>query len=177
MPNQGISIQVIGDDRGVQRALHALDTALNPVALAVFLGAAVEPWVKKRADTRFAQEGDDVSGPWKPLEQVTQNIRASQGFGAAHPINVRTGELERYITESQGFSNANALGATLTYPNSAPVGELHNKVKVAQAGGRQAGHRDTPARPVLGLGPQDLSFVLLALTAHVQKVGRAAGFR
>lgn len=169
---QGIAIKVSGNATGVQGMLEVLDTALNPVAIAGFLGAVVSPHLQRRAIARFRSEGDSaVGGGWVPLAQATQEIRESQGFGAAHPINRRTGELERFITQNPGHPVPNVLGATLTFPGADPAGELENKVKVAQVGGTQPGMNPTPPRPVLGIDEQDLVFVLTALATHIKSAG------
>lgn len=169
---QGISVQIIGDDSGVQKMLAVLDTALNPVAIAGFLTGVVEPYVHERAEARFADEGDDVVGPWQPLKPATVAIRQAQGYGGAHPINVRTGELESYITEGPGNTLVHPFGATLTMPGQPATGDLADKVRTAQEGDTR-----TVARPVMGLNEQDLAFVLLALARHVGFVGRTLGVK
>ena len=147
--------------------LNGLDTALNPVAIAGFLGAVVDPYLRKRAQARFTSEGDDVVGGWAELKEATQNIRSDLGYGAAHPINKRTGELEDYIVNSPNSLNIHPWGASLTLPGNAPVGELADKVRRAQ----QGDVRQVP-RPVLGMNERDLAFVLLALASNIRKVSR-----
>lgn len=158
----GIGIQIVGTDKGVRMMLDRLDTRLNPVAVAGFLGAEVAPYLKHRAKTRFAQEGDDVTGGWAPLKEATQTIRASQGYGAAHPINKRTGELERYIT-GDANEKIHPWGASLTLPGSAPAGDLVDKLRTAQAGDTRA-----VPRPVLGMNWQDMGAVLFLLADYVE---------
>lgn len=170
MPNPGISISIIGNDAGVQRMLFALDTALNPVAIAGFLGAQVDPWLRQRARARFADEGDDAVGKWAPLKESTQDIRSQLGYGPSHPINVRTQELENYITNGPNRIDVAPWGASLTFPNGNTPGDLKEKVEIAQIGG---GEYNTVPRPVLGLSGADLTFVLGALAEHIQTVGRA----
>jgi hypothetical protein len=158
-------INIIGDDRGVQAVLGHLDSALSPSGIAAFLGGTVQPYIKQRAEGRFRGEGDDVVGNWIPLASATQHIRASQGYGPAHPINRRTGELEDYITGSPSQISIHALGATLTHPGKKPMGELKDKVETAQMG-RQSPR--TPSRPVLGMNMQDMGFVLSALAIYIR---------
>jgi hypothetical protein len=152
--------------------LHVLDTALNPIAIASFLGADVGPFLTARARARFAGEGDDVVGNWRPLEAATQAIRASgrsQGLwnvGDAHPINRRTGDMEAFIT-STGFQiSPVTIGATLTFPGGTPDTEMQEKIKTAQQGKADP---KTPARPVLAVGIADMNWVLLALASHIKK--------
>lgn len=171
MPSKGtafIEFDIVGNERGVQHMLNVIDSSLSVVGLAAFLYGVGE-WVQERAQTRFAQEGDDVSGKWAPLQQATVEIREHAGFEGARPINKRTGELEQYITQSQiGVVSAPGVGV-MTYPNNEPNSAgLRQKVQTAQAG------RTTPKtqpRPVLGLNEKDLGVVLTMLAFHVQHEG------
>jgi hypothetical protein len=165
-----MDVAIIGDSAGVQKMLKRLDTALNPVAVAGFLGAVVDPYLRKRAKDRFANEGDDaVGGGWLPLAEATQQIRSSQGYGATGPINKRTGELEAYIVGAPSDLQVHAAGATLQMKPNKPTGELAKKVKTAQMGKKaEAGQRATPPRPVAAIGPQDLTFILTALAGSIK---------
>jgi hypothetical protein len=172
----GIGISIIGDDTGVQRMLNVLDTALNPIAIAGFLGAEVTPYLALRAKARFGGEGDDVSGKWAPLSAATQRFReegSQQGLwnvGAEHPINVRTHEMEDYVTSGVAYVVPTPMGSILQYPNPGnPSRSLREKLKTAQQGRT---HPRTVKRPVLGLNERDLSFVLVALAFHVKRGGR-----
>lgn len=148
----------------VQTMLHRLDTALNPVALAGFLGATVDPYLRQREQARFDKGGDDVVGAWAPLSQATQIIREEAGYGASGPINIRTHEMEDYITNSPNNLAAHPWGASLTLPGNPPTGELKKKVM-----GAQRGEGTAPPRPVLGMNERDLTFVLLALGSYIKK--------
>lgn len=159
-----VDVDISVQKESVTALLTHLDTALNPVAIASFLGASVDPWLRTRAKDRFKSEGDDVSGGWAPLKESTQNIRSQMGYGSAHPINNRTGALEEYIVGSPNRLTIHGLGATLTLPGRAPTGELKTKVQTAQKG---RGNPRTVPRPVLGMNERDMSFVLTALAMHV----------
>jgi hypothetical protein len=148
----------------VEALLMRMDTALSPFAIASFLGGPVEEYIRSRAAERFANEGDDVVGKWAPLKPATQAIRAQEGYGAEGPINRRTDELMNYIVGSPGRTQAHGLGATLTYPGTKPVGETSDKMRTAQVGEPYSG---TTARPVLGLGEEDLAVVLTLLSIYV----------
>ena len=172
MAGPNIDIRVYGDSSGVQRMLSILDTALNPIAIAGFLGAVVDPYLRKRARARFDSEGDSaVGGGWKPLAEATQTIRESLGYGAAHPINRREDDLLRYVTQEDGSTLIHPFGASLTLPGTAPVGKTGDKFKGAQQGGVTELGRPYPARPVLGMDESDLIFVLTALAGHIKKGG------
>ena len=169
-PTGFIDIEMRGDAHQVDAMLAYLSSALGGPMLMAYM-ATVGEYVQERARSRFSSEGDDVSGPWHPLTQVTQNIRASYGFPAASPINKRTGELEAYITQSTYSVTPFALGATVTYPGGRPSGKrsLREKMKTAQEG---RSHPATLARPVLGLNERDLLYVLTSLAFMIQAGGR-----
>jgi hypothetical protein len=168
---QGVSIQIFGESEGVERMLQVLDTALNPVAIAGFLGSVVDPYLRGRAKERFYQEGDDVTGAWQPLSSATVEIREQMGYGGQHPINKREGDLAEYIISSPNSLSIAPWGASLKLPGGPPMGDLKDKVIAAQQGGVGPSGRPFPARPVLGMNEQDLTFVLLALSNHINNVG------
>lgn len=168
----GIAISVVGDERGVLHMLNVLDTALNPAALVLFLEGVVDPHLRERAAERFADEGDDVVGQWSPLKPATVSIRESKGFGGAHPINVRTGEMYRYIVEEDGNALPTPYGASLTLPGRPATGELADKVTRAQQGDNR-----TVARPVIGMNEVDLAWVLVALSKHIEGAGKSMGVK
>jgi len=151
-------------DEEVQRVMDRLMYQLSPVGLSNFLGLEVGPWLRTRASDRFFDEGDDVSGPWAALSEVTQEIRESStdfSVGGSHPINKRTGELEEYVTGSYARFWPTTMGATVRYPG-APSSKksLRDKMKTAQEG--KIYPRTVP-RPVLGVNETDLIFVQTAL--------------
>lgn len=147
----------------VEQKLASLMFALQSNNLLAFLTTQVEPFLIERASRRFATEGDDVTGVWAPLKPATQAIRASENYGAAHPINVRTGELARFITGSPFKKEVDSTGASLTFPERQPSGKLGKKFKGAQQGEGRA-----PARPVIGLGATDLGFVMGELETYIR---------
>lgn len=170
----GVDVEFIGDDSGVQYMLHKADTAFNSVALVTFLTTEVQPYLQQRAKSRFANEGDDVVGRWVPLRDATQSIREAgrnQGLwtvGDDHPINVRTHEMENYVTSGQGNVFPVGIGgATMQYPRPSGKKSIRDKMRTAQKGGMapNSGHQTVP-RPVIGLNEQDLMFVLTALSYH-----------
>lgn len=163
-----VQVQVIGDDAGVQAMLRKLDTALDPSAVAAFLGATIEPYFRERARQRFQSEGDDVVGRWVPLAEATKAIRVQMGYGEG-PINRRTGALENYIINSPTGVGINPAGATLTMPGDKGSASIQKKMKAAQQG---LDNPRTPARPVVGMNEKDLAFTLEAFALYIQRVAR-----
>lgn len=161
-----VTVQIIGDIKGVQAMLSHLETKLLSPAVGAWLTAEVQPYLQERLKQRFDAEGDDVVGKWVPLTAATEAIRTSQGFPAAHPINDRTGELRNYLLNTPGAVNMSPAGATLTMPGTPASGELADKLKTAQSG------RDNPLtvpRPVLGMNEADLAAVLTMMATEIQR--------
>lgn len=158
-----IDVEFIGPDEQVGIMLDRLAYVTSPVVLNQFLNTKIDPYLRMRMESRFQQEGDDVTGPWAPLSPVTEQFRTQFGFGAAHPINIRTGDLHDYIVGTPGMNVYDATGATLVLPGRPPEGKvLKKKLKTAQQGDDR-----TPARPVLGMNLQDLTVVMGSLHAHI----------
>lgn len=155
------------DSKEVTAMLQRGEMAIGGYSLGMFMKIRVEPYLQGRARDRFRKEGDDVTGRWAPLQESTQNIRESQGFGREHPINRRTGELEDYITNTAGQVVTTSSSATLTLPGSAPTGELADKVATAQQG---RNNPNTTKREVLGMNVVDLEAVLVQMGDYLVDV-------
>ena len=156
------------DDKALRLSFDRLILLLSPAGAASFLGTSVGPYLSKRAGERFANEGDDaVGGAWAPLKPGTVAIREEMGFPGEHPINVRTGELERWVVGSGWDAYPFGAGASLRYPGTAPTGTLKEKVVTAQRGRKDP---DTVARPVLAVNEADMLFVIAALAAQIEAV-------
>lgn len=161
-----IDVEIIGDQRGVDHMLERLNVALSPVGLEAFLLSFVEPWLQGRAQERFQNEGDDVVGQWAPLKPATVMMRQEWGYGGAHPINRRTGDLEQYIVDSPARITQVGSGVVLTTPGNKATGELADKVTTAQVG---RDYPNTVPRPVLGMNETDLAGVLGGLAQFIQE--------
>lgn len=161
-----ITVQIVGADASdIYRAFDLLEARLNDTALAGYLKSTMEPFIQQRAKSRFANEGDDASGPWLPLASATENIRASLGYGPDHPINKRTGLLEQYITSTAGNVQPTAGGIEMVYPGTAATGELYQKVSTAQSGKPAP---KTDPRAVLAVNQTDMAFFQTSLATFIQ---------
>src|SRR5512140_2118310 len=107
MPNNAshgsVNVEFMTNDREVVRLLERFDLILDPLRIGAWLETTVDPWFRQRASDRFQSEGDDVSGPWMALKPATWDYRQNnpQGpFPPEHPINVRTGKLGVFVTQS-----------------------------------------------------------------------------
>jgi hypothetical protein len=165
----GVGLEMAMQDKDVENMLNVVELLLQGTGMAMFLNEEVGPYIRERAQARFRNEGDDVVGKWAPLKPSTQVIRQSHPewpVGASHPINVRTGELEQWVTQSNWNVGPNSVGASLRYPSVKPTGELRRKVTTAQRG---KDYPSTVARPVLGVNPADLVFVTTRLAFYLIK--------
>jgi hypothetical protein len=169
-PPQGVNrsqIMFSGNADEAQRTLFALRQTLAPMHITLYLAQVLRPYLQKKAEARFLSEGDAaVGGQWAPLSEATERIRESKGLGGAHPINVRTGQLQNFVTTT-GDVYPNALSAVLAMPGWKGKGgsqELVDKVETAQLGNENG----APPRPVLGLDIADLSFALVSLRQFIE---------
>lgn len=164
-----VGLEMVMQDKDAENMLNKVEYLLQSTGLALFLGEEVGPYLRERAQARFKGEGDDVVGKWAPLKPATRMIRANNPnwpVGPDHPINVRTGELEDWVTQSAWDAHPTGMGATLKYPSKNPTGELRKKVVTAQKG---KAFPSTVARPVLGVNPADLVFVTTRLAFYLIK--------
>lgn len=168
-----IDLEIRGDEAGVMKMLQHLDSCFTAQGMTTFLQGDVAPWLSRRAQERFDSEGDDASGRWAPLSAATRDIRAAgaaRGEWAiqpAHPINVRTGDMEAYITQGGGEVTPEGSGnMALHYPRrtiSATRG-MRDKVRRAQVGDGR-----TRPRPVLAVSEVDLAEVVSKLAYFIQR--------
>jgi hypothetical protein len=163
--------QFILKDHDVEKSLSDLMILLSQEGLTAFLQFQIGPYLARRGKERFASEGDDVSGPWAPLQPATVAIRehGPWAVGGEHPINRREGELENWVVGDTGYAYPVDTGATLHFPKKRPRGELLEKVKTAQLG---RSHPSTVPRPVLGVNETDMIFFQTALSLAVEEAIR-----
>lgn len=160
-----VRLDIDVDDSRVELMFARLDTVLSAPGIAAMLAGPVDEYIQLKAKQRFANEGDDAVGKWAPLSPATQAIRSQQGYGASHPINRRTGELERYITETPGQATPiPGVGAILDAPGHGATGALKKKVT-----GAQKGEKTAPPRPVMGLSAADGLAVTLILAETIER--------
>lgn len=145
------------------RVLARLSELLSPGPLGVFMDEQIGALLQTRARDRFKNEGDDASGKWAPLADATEQIRLAQGYGAAHPINVRTGDLESFIEDSPNRIIMDGQGVTLNFPGTDPTTRVGEKLKGAQQGEGRA-----PARPVLAINERDAAMAVGALESYIR---------
>ena len=164
-----LDIEIGGTSTQVDRILHYFSIILSPIGFAVFLNLYVGPYLQDRAVNRFKGEGDDVTGSWDALQSSTQEVRARQGLGSDHPINVRTTEMENWITGGSWDVRENIYGATLTFPGGTPSPSVKEKLTTAQIG---RNFPPTAPRPVLGMNERDLAYIMATMAFWIGEGAR-----
>lgn len=154
------------EDAAPAALLASVDLALSPFGLQSFLRTQVDPYIRLRAEQRFAMEGDDVTGPWAPLQTSTVAIRESLGFPGPGPINVRTGDLKEYVLRSPAHFAPFGGGAMMSVPGPPPSGSEAGAAYSTAQMGKSRPH--TPPRPVLALGQTDKAAITMLLAYFVQ---------
>ena len=160
-------------DEMVKALVDKVWLALQPSMLEAFLVTDAHNYFAEQIELRFAWEGDAASGEWPRLSEATENIRAHAGFSPDGPINERTGQLLRYVTEHYD-SQQLGLGAEMQIPGSA-TGEMERKIRHAQAGAAPGENpmfpgSSTPARPVLAVNEEDVLAIVAKLEMFIAGV-------
>lgn len=178
----GIDLTIMVQDHEAQRAIAALALATTPANYARFHYAFTSPYMRSKARDRFRTHGDAASGPWAPLRDATEEIRENAGFPGASPINVRTHELESFVTGKPGEVTITPIDAGFFFPNRPTSRAVKEKLQTAQMGkpggtplfgGRQGMGAPTPPRPVAAMDATDLIHTLAALEIFLTaEIGR-----
>jgi len=151
-----VTVEFLVEPSDTDRMFDFLTAKMSNVGLVAFMRDDVRPYLNERARARFAGEGDGVTGSWMPLRPATVGMREKAGFPGEHPINVRTGKMRRFVTESQGTVFAGTYGAVAFSTPRKTSGVMADKLRTAQEGDAKT---RTVARPVIGLGPEDATHI------------------
>lgn len=170
-----IDLEMELDSQDFDAMFTRIYDSISDNALVIFMNGVMGPELRKRAASRFANEGDDASGPWASLGYVSQKIREwgiqkghYPGISPQHPINQRTGELKTFVTGAQGDVILNSGGVSLAFPGiGQPSPRITKKLKTAQHGTARG-----PKRPVLAVSGTDMAIFESELMSWVIKGGR-----
>lgn len=167
--NSGGFVSIEVESKMVERVLNSVWFALSGPNLEHWLDTKAHPHFAEEIDMRFAVEGDRKSGSWQPLEESTVRIREQQGFGP-DPINVRTGQLEDFVSNEYETRVGDGW-AIMDLPGESPNPVTAAKLETAQRG-RAPGENPitasgTPARPVLAVDETDMMALLEGLSVHI----------
>ena len=144
----------------VEEFFVQLNQRVAPEELTKFL-LEVKGMLQEHADTHFKTESDGIA-QWVPLAEATNQIREDLGYPREHPINVRSGELKKFLVDGGSVSTL-PDGALLLYPDEA-TGILAEKYETAQRGSTKTG---APPRRVFNFDTQDAELVIMALMGHL----------
>lgn len=165
-----LTLEVEFDTKDVLDTLVRLDSCFSPIGRQMFMQQRVVPWLQERAQARFDTEGDAASGKWAPLAGSTVEIRQNEGFPGSHPINIRTGDMETYITQGSGTVTHSGWSTLLEFPR-ADIGGVE-KVKINRA---QRGDSRTPRRPVLAIDQSDMMHIMNQFKLHIESFAGGRG--
>jgi hypothetical protein len=157
-------VDVNVDSAAVMADIQHLMNTTDAPGLRKFLEDTADPYLQTRVRDRFSGEGDDASGQWLPLKPATESIRAALGYGPAHPINVRTGDMQDYLTNSRADVATLGQGAVLTFPPKGADALTAQKIETAQVGKNWP---PTPARPVVALSVTDEAAIVMDLADYI----------
>lgn len=145
---------------------RALQKRVEGAGLAAFMQGFAAPLLQDRARARFAEEGDDASGKWKPLVDATIARREKKGQ-VPIKINDRTGLMRKWVENAPGKIVAVKASAALEWPGTPDNRTTGKKLKVAQTG---LSDPYTPPRPVVAIDGGDMLTILVALESWVGSV-------
>lgn len=159
----------------IERRFNTVLKKIDHNGLRTLLWRDVQPIMRERTLARFDKQGDGASGKWKKLRPATVKfrryyaLRDALPIGGERPINVRTGELRRYVTETFDIDSGGEMAAQLTVPAKGRAGKwLDVKFRTSQKG---YGH--TPKRPVLALNRIDQRLVEKAADQWFTRIVRS----
>lgn len=167
-----LDLDITVDAETILSRLTVLEMVLSPTFLEAFLSQDVTSILRRRAAQRFNQEGRLAGeAAWKPLAPRTQEDRRALGYGPKHPINKRTGDLERFVTGNDGEVRGGD-DPSLTWPTLPSSGETRKKLEVAQRGkkGTKRGGY-TPKRQVVRFTDRDMNEILYEAKGFLRKGG------
>lgn len=130
----------------------------------MLLAGPIHQYLQSRARAMFQYEQGPEGDAWAPLAPATHNWRRSAikrgetapDVGPEHPINRRTGDLEDAMTTGGPSILAGASSLVLSFPGD--MAQAGREAKFSQA---QNGRGTSPARPVIGLGADDLGQIMV----------------
>jgi phage virion morphogenesis protein len=147
-------------------AKAALDSAARS-RLLQSIGVEMEDQTRERFDTQKSPDGN----PWKALAQKTMDYYVSRGLAGSRSILVGEGMLRDSMTsEVQGGAWSALVGATMEY---AAVHQFGAEIKPKSAkalfvpGYGMLQKATIPARPYLGVSPEDAKAIEAAVAAFL----------
>ncbi|WGH21922.1 hypothetical protein SEA_TROGGLEHUMPER_38 [Rhodococcus phage Trogglehumper] len=155
-----------------------LEARLNPIGIdgyVTWLAGGAHSYLQSQSRKRFKAYAKG-SSEWPALAPATESWRESLHYGAASPINVRTGDLlELMVGENSTIAPVGG-SMILLYPGSAQ-GKGNRPIKIAQAQGtlrQNNGQMSTP-RPVITLEPEDFAALLASFVQFLRSPSKGKG--
>lgn len=134
--------------------MKRLSESIEPQSIAEHHKATTTSYLRSRTSARFKGQGDDVTGPWKPLKAYTVEERIRLGFGGTSPILKRTGSLMSWVEKVPPKSQAE----TYIWPSVTPPNNSHMMYAfIAAQRGRT--HPATSRRRIVAVNLQDFKTI------------------
>lgn len=159
------------DATSVYEVVDAIQRAVGPSGVFVFLQSMVTPYLQEQMINRFANQGDGAGGSWAPLTEGTERIRHALGYYDDAAINERGGDFLNWLLTTS-VSILPGIGAALQQPEETTDPDLIKKLTVAEKGWVQGSTEMipgayTPPRPVIGLTTSNAAEIMVMLQLHV----------
>lgn len=158
---------VVIDMTKLKANLSQLDKRFLPLGIEGYNQALLQIFhhLQRQSQQRFDTQTDHTGTKWHPLTDATANWRRSQGYrdnNGYSPINRRTNDLMNMLVKEQPEIFPAPTSLLLMYPGPHAQAKGNRGVKVAQAHGqlRDRRGRKATARPVIGLGADDLGAIM-----------------
>lgn len=154
---------------GLEADLERGQARVSERGLMTLVRALLMPVAKMESEDSIGTQRAPGGRKWKPLKASTQRLRASLGYGAAAPINKRTGALEQFLNKAGTditVAPEFVQGAWPALINQDST-RLMYAFYTAQGGSKRWG---TPARPVVGLGPTGIAFLHGMTKTYVEQL-------
>jgi len=166
-------IKLTIDDRQVRAALDRLMRAGDDMTPAMREIAGV---LADAAERAFQAERDPVTGaPWKPLKKSTIRQRIKLGKWPGPILQRSAGGLAGSIQSEHGRHHA-AAGTNKEYASThqfgAKTGEFGTGTYKSRPGSFPIPWGNIPARPFLGIGPDDKDDILDIIRRHINSAIR-----
>lgn len=152
-PSGGVTMGVTVKYDVLDRQLGSMTRKLEPTGVNSYrfwLAGPVHQYLQNRAKQNF-DENKGGGGSWPPLTEATENWRESYNYPRSTPINIRTGDLLKLMTDTGPQMGFDSIGTYLIYPGNAAMNRNNRKVKMLQAQGilKQHNNKTATPRPVL----------------------------
>ncbi len=158
-----VSVNITVDNSRPTLKLEAIQKRIGTSGMVAFMQGFAAPILQASARARFEEQGDEATGPWRPLLPATVARRTKAGQTPIR-INDRTGQMRAWVENAQGRTFARKGSAVFEWPGTPSNRLVGQKLKTAQLG---KGDPRTVPRPVIAISAEDRLALQAAIRAWV----------